>query len=186
MQAVKEQTTRSEYLDFDETSAEKHEFYDGQIFAMSGGTFNHSTIGLNIATVLRSQLRGKPCQPMNSDMRVHTPSGLDTYPDISAFCGEPELSDKDRTLNNPVVIVEVLSPSTRSYDRGDKFWHYRSIASLQDYLLIDSESVYVEHHHRQNKDEWLLHEYRDLGDSIMLDALGLTLSLQSFYEDARF
>ena len=185
MQAVKEHTTRSDYLEFDETSPEKHEFYDGQIFAMSGGTFNHSTIGLNIATVLRNQLRGKPCQPMHSDMRVHTPSGLDTYPDISVFCDEPELTDNDRTLHNPVVIVEVLSPSTRSYDRGDKFWHYRSISSLQDYLLIDSESVYIEHHHRQNKDEWLLHEYREIGESITLESLGLTLSLQSFYEDAR-
>lgn len=79
----------------------------------------------------------------------------------------------------------MLSPSTRSYDRGDKFWHYRSILSLQDYLLIDSESVYIEHHHRQNEDECLLHEYRDLSESITLDSLGLTLLLQSFYEDVR-
>ncbi len=186
MQALKTQTTRTEYLEFDASSPEKHEFYDGQIFAMSGGTFNHSTIGLNIATTLRTQLRGKPCQPMNSDMRVHTPSGLDTYPDISVFCGEPELSDKDRTLHNPVVIIEVLSPTTRSYDRGDKFWHYRSIPTLQDYLLIDSESIYVEHHQRQKRDEWLLHEYRNLENTLTLNTLGLTLALSMFYEDARF
>jgi Uma2 family endonuclease len=186
MQALKEKITRTEYLEFDESSPQKHEFCAGQIFAMSGGTFNHSTIGLNIATTLRNQLRGKPCQPMNSDMRVHTPSGLDTYPDISVFCAEPELSDKERTLHNPLVIIEVLSPTTRNYDRGDKFWHYRSIPTLQDYLLIDSESVYAEHHHRQNKDEWLLHEYYDLQDTLTLDSLGTTLTLAVLYEQARF
>ena len=119
MHALKTQTTRDQYLAFDAESEEKHEFYDGQIFAMSGGSFNHAAIGLNVATELHNQLRGKPCQPMNSDMRVHTPSGLDTYPDISVFCDEPELTDNDRTLHNPVAIVEVLSPSTRSYDRGE-------------------------------------------------------------------
>jgi len=186
VQALIEQTTRAEYLALDAVSSDKHEFYDGQIFAMSGGTFNHSTIGLNVATALRNLLRGKPCQPMNSDMRVHTPSALDTYPDISVFCGEPELSDNDRTLHNPMVIIEVLSPSTRNYDRGDKFWHYRSIPDLQDYLLIDSESVNVEHHHRQSKDEWLLHTYYSLADTISLDALGIELPLTMFYEDTRF
>ncbi len=89
MQELKTQTTRSDYLTFDADAKDKHEFYDGQIFAMSGGSFNHAAIGLNVATELRNQLRGKPCQPMNSDMRVHTPSGLDTYPYISVFCGEP-------------------------------------------------------------------------------------------------
>ncbi|MEZ5535559.1 MAG: Uma2 family endonuclease [Thiolinea sp.] len=186
MQALKTQTTRAEYLELDESSPEKHEFYNGQIFAMSGGTYNHSTIGLNIATTLRNQLQGKPCQPMNSDMRVHTQSGLDTYPDISVFCGEPELTDQERTLHNPVVIIEVLSPTTRNYDRGDKFWHYRSIPALQDYLLIDSESVYVEHHHRQSRDEWLLHEYYNLEDKLKLDSLNVTLTLRAVYEHARF
>ncbi|WP_245706955.1 Uma2 family endonuclease [Thiothrix caldifontis] len=177
------QTTRTEYLEFDASSPEKHQFFDGQIFAMAGGTFNHSAIGLNVATTLRNLLRGKPCQPMNSDMRIHTPSGLDTYPDISVFCNAPELMDNDRTLLNPVVIIEVLSPSTRSYDRGDKFWHYRSIAGLQDYVLIDSETIHVEHHHRQQRDEWLLHEYRKLDDTLHLESLGLTLTLAVFYED---
>jgi Uma2 family endonuclease len=85
---------------------------------------------------------------MNSDMRIATPSGLNTYPDTSVYCHAPELTDNNRTLLNPVLIVEVLSPSTRSYDRGDKFMHYRSIPSLQDYVLIDSEMVLVEHYQR--------------------------------------
>ena len=182
-QTLKIQTTRTEYLEFDASSSQKHQFFDGQIFAMAGGTFNHSAIGLNVATTLRNLLRGKPCQPMNSDMRIHTPSGLDTYPDISVFCNAPELMDNDRTLLNPVVIIEVLSPSTRSYDRGDKFWHYRSIVGLQDYVLIDSETIHVEHHHRQQRDEWLLHEYRKLDDTLRLESLGLTLPLAVLYED---
>lgn len=183
MQALKTQTTRSEYLAWDETSVEKHEFYAGQIFAMSGGTFNHASIGLNVSTTLRNLLKDKSCRPMNSDMRIHTPSGLDTYPDVSVFCGEPELSDNHRTLHNPLIIIEILSPSTRSYDRGDKFWHYRSIPSLKDYILIDSESIHVEHYHQQDKDLWLLHEYRRLEDSVVLVALGLHLKLSDFYEE---
>ena len=183
MQAIKNKVTRNEYLEFDAASSEKHEFYQGDIFAMAGGSFNHSTIGLNIATTLRNALRGKPCQPMNSDMRSRTPSGLDTYPDTSVFCGDPELTDKQGTLHNPVLIIEVLSPSTRSYDRGDKFWHYRSVPTLEEYLLIDSESVYVEHHQRQSKDEWLLHEYRDLESTLALQSIGVSISLSALYED---
>ena len=186
MQALEDKTTRSEYLKIDDASPEKYEFHDGQVFAMSGGTLNHSAIGLNTATTLRTLLRGKPCKPMNSDMRVHTRSGLDTYPDISVYCHEPELSDNKRTLHNPVVVIEVLSPTTQNYDRGDKFWHYRSIPMLQDYLLIDSESVHVEHYQRQTKDEWLMHEYHQQSDTIELRSLGITLSLAELYEDIAF
>lgn len=186
MQAIKNKVTRDEYIEFDDSSSEKHEFYSGDIFAMAGGSFNHSTIGLNIATTLRNSLRGKPCRPMNSDMRIHTPSGLDTYPDISVFCGDPELTDKLGTLNNPALIIEVLSPSTRNYDRGDKFWHYRSIVTLEEYLLVDSESIYVEHHHRQSKDEWLLHEYRDLQSTLELKSIGVNIDVAALYEDALF
>jgi Uma2 family endonuclease len=186
MSVIRNKATRDEYLELDDASPEKHEFFQGDIFAMAGGSFNHSTIGLNIATTLRNALRGKPCQPMNSDMRIHTPSGLDTYPDISVLCGEPELTDKRGTLHNPVLIIELLSPSTRSYDRGDKFWHYRSIPTLEEYLLVDSESVHVEHHQRQSKDEWLLHEYRDLENTLQLKSIGVTLSVAVLYEDTLF
>lgn len=183
MQAIKTSIKRTEYLKFDEQSPEKHEFYKSEVFAMSGGTFNHSAISLNATTILKNKLRGKPCHPMNSDMRVQTPSGLDTYPDVSVFCNDPELTDNQRTLLNPVLLIEVLSPSTRTYDRGDKFWHYRSIPTLQDYLLVDSESIYVEHHQRQSKDEWLLHEYRELESTLTLKSLELAISLSDFYED---
>ncbi|MEZ5450708.1 MAG: Uma2 family endonuclease, partial [Thiolinea sp.] len=160
MQVVKSHITREEYLQLDDAADEKYEFHQGEMYAMAGGTFNHARISLNATTELDVRLRNKPCQPMNSDMRVSTPSGLDTYPDASVYCDPPELADKNRTLLNPVLIIEVLSASTRSYDRGDKFMNYRSIPGLKDYVLIDSEAVLVEHYQRLGTYEWRLHEYR--------------------------
>lgn len=186
MQALKSHTTREAYLEFDAASADKHEFYQGEIFAMSVGTFNHSAIGTNITTALQNLLRKTPCRPMNSDMRVTTPSGLDTYPDISVFCGDPELTDNNCTLLNPALLIEVLSPRTKNYDRGDKFLHYRSIPTLQDYLLVDSESVHIEHYQRQNGNQWLLQEYRDADGQLHLKSIDKTLSISSIYEQVTF
>lgn len=186
MHAIKTQLSHDDYLKLEETSTEKHEFYQGQVFAMSGGTFEHARIAVNVITDLAAHLRGKPCQPMNSDMRIATPSGLNTYPDVSVYCQSPELTDNNRTLLNPVLIVEVLSPSTRSYDRGDKFLHYRSIPSLRDYVLIDSESILVEHYQRISAYEWNLHEYRQLTDILTLESIGQKLSVSSCYEGIEF
>lgn len=108
--------SREAYLSLENQGEFKHEYYAGQAFAMAGGTFRHARVAGSIYTSLAIALRGKSCQPINSDMRVHTPSGLDTYPDVSVYWGEPELTDKERTLLNPLVIIEVLSPSTCDYD----------------------------------------------------------------------
>ena len=143
MEALQDHLTREQYLAIDEASPDKHQFYQGEIFAMSGGSFNHSRIAMNIGAHV--QVSSNSCVPMTSDMRVSTPSGLDTYPDVSVYCGDPELTDNNSTLLNPVLIVEVLSKSTRGYDKGAKFENYRSITTLQDYLLVDSEKVHIEH-----------------------------------------
>lgn len=182
MQAIQTHVSRAEYLRFEEASPAKYEFFRGDIFAMTGGTFNHAKIGINITSYLHGLLRGKACQPMNSDMRVSTPSGLDTYPDVSVYCKTPELADNDRTLLNPVLIAEVLSPSTRSYDRGDKFMLYRSIPCLQDYVLVESESAFVEHYQRIGQHEWRLYEYQELSDSLDLTSIGQKLDIARFYE----
>jgi len=175
-----------EYLALEATSEEKHEYYNGEIFAMAGGTFRHAQLAENIFASLRQHLRGKPCQPKSSDMRLATPSGLYTYPDASVYCGKPELSDTQTELKNPVVIVEVLSPSTKNYDRGDKFKLYRSIPSFQEYLLVDSESVSVEHFSKLDRGEWLLREYTSLSDTIDLRAIDLSLSLCDIYDGVEF
>ncbi len=186
MQTAVPRMTREGYLSFEETSETKHEFFDGEVFAMTGGSFEHSSIAVNILSTLKVYFKGRNCRPMNSDMRVHTPSGLDTYPDISVYCGEPELVDNQRTLLNPVLIVEVLSSTTSSYDRGDKFQLYRSIPTLQDYLLVDSRRVLVEHFRRTNDGEWVLHVYQELSDAVSIESIQESLALEAVYEDVLF
>lgn len=184
--ASKSFCSREEYLAVEETAKTKHEFYQGEIFAMSGGTFYHAKISVNIVVTLTIKLRGQSCTAMNSDMRIHTPSGLDTYPDIPVFCGKPLLTDHQRTLLNPVLLVEVLSPSTRYYDQNDKFALYRTISTLSDYLLVDSEKVHVQHFHKLQENEWLLHDYFALTDIIQFDAIDESLSLAEIYEEIVF
>jgi len=186
MQQALKDCSREEYLAFDEGAELKHEFFQGEVFAMTGGPFNHAAVALNISAFLAERLRGKRCRPMNSDMRLHTPSGLDTYPDVSVFCGQPQLTDRQCTLLNPVVIVEVLSPTARSYDRGDKFTLYRSIASLRDYLLVDSEQTFVEHFRRTDQGEWILHEYRGFSEVAPIHSIGERLPLSVMYENIQF
>lgn len=174
--------SREDYLLREAQSDGKHEFFQGQIYAMAGGTFRHAQVAGNLYAGLRQALLGGPCQPMNSDMRVHTPSGLDTYPDVSVYCGQPELTDKDTTLLNPSVIIEVLSPSTRDYDRGGKFSHYRSLPGLRDYLLVDPDAVLVEHFHWIRESEWLFHVYTGLSEVIKLESIKVELSLTEIYQ----
>ena len=178
--------TREEYYALEETATEKHEYYQGEIFAMTGGTFNHSVISVNIVSSLKTKLRGKCCQPTNSDMRIETPAGLITYPDISIYCGKPELTENQCALLNPVVIIEVLSPSTRRYDKSDKFDLYRTIPSFQDYLLIDSEKINVQHFRKSDNQEWILHEYLNITNNIYLNGIQETISLNEMYESIVF
>lgn len=186
MQQAAKKYTREEYLDVAETSKEKCEFYCGEVFAMSGGTFNHADISANIVSAFRVRLRSKSCRAMNSDMRIHTPGGLDTYPDVSVFCGKPNLTDKNSTLLNPAIIAEVLSPSTRDYEKGGKFTLYRAIPSLRDYLLVEPEKFFVEHFRKTDNGEWLLHEYQDVSDGIPLLSIEEVLPLEEIYDGVTF
>ncbi len=184
-QALQNQITRDQYLALEEQSGLRHQFLDGEVFAMTGGTLNHSRIARNIVSaVMNRRSRVRPCEPLNSDMRIHTPSGLDAYPDVSVFCGSPDLSDNDRTLHNPVVIFEVLSPSTEGFDPGDKFMHFRSIPGLSDYVLVDAEKVLVERFRRSADGvEWVLHEYRGLAEILPLPVIEAELPLGEIYRD---
>ncbi len=162
MTALAAQTlTPEEYLAMERASLEKHEYCDGEVFAMAGASWEHNLIVGNVVTALSNALRRTPCQVCPSDMRVKVPAtGLYTYPDASVVCGRPVFEDAEAdTLLNPQVIVEVLSESTEDYDRGTKLKNYRSIASLVDYVLVAQDEAAVEHHVRQPDGSWIMREH---------------------------
>jgi Uma2 family endonuclease len=179
--------TEQEYLDFEKTSDGKHEFFNGEIFAMSGASHRHNKIFSNIFIALGISLKGKPCQPYGSDLRVHVPqNSLYTYPDITIVCGDFIPSEKDTdTIVQPSVLIEILSPSTRNYDRGDKFKLYRDIPSLKEYILIDSESVSVEAFHLNANNHWELEELKKTKNSLRFHSLNISLSLDDIYEGTK-
>jgi Uma2 family endonuclease len=176
--------SEQEYLAFERASEIRNEYYNGRIYAMTGASLAHNLIVSNSVASLHGQLRRKPCRICSSDLRVHIPqTGLYTYPDLVIVCGEPQfLDDSLDTLLNPTVIVEVLSPSTERYDRGMKFQHYRSIASLQVYLLIAQDRAHIERYTRQEGDLWLLQDAIGLPASVDMAAIEAVLSLADVYE----
>ena len=174
-----------EYLEFERASETKHEYYGGEVLAMAGASYDHNTIVGNVFASLRAQLRGKPCRVNFSDIRVQIPnSGLFTYPDLTVVCGPPQFRDERRdTLLNPKVIIEVLSPSTESHDRGRKFQHYRTIASLDEYVLIAQGTPRIEHFVRQTNDLWLFSEAIGLDTTLTLPTIDCTLPLAEVYQE---
>lgn len=174
-----------DYLESERLAQNKHEYYRGEIFAMSGASVGHNIIFKNTYGTLFTNLKGKKCQPFGSDLRIHIPSNsLFTYPDISIICGKPEtIDDKNDTVTNPKVIVEILSKSTRDYDKGLKFGLYREIESLMDYVLIDSENISVEKYSRNLDGSWLLREYKSLNDGFIIESIETDLLLKDIYDD---
>jgi Uma2 family endonuclease len=152
----------AEYLEMEKEADQKHEYYQGELFAMSGAKVQHNIIVSNLLTGLGIKLKGSSCRPFNSDQRIHIPQNtLFTYPDISIICGEINTLDNDKwNVLNPSVIIEVLSPSTRNYDRGEKFKLYRDIPTLKEYILADSESVRIEIFRLNERNHWELDEYK--------------------------
>lgn len=173
-----------EYLQFEKESLEKHEYYKGEIFAMSGASARHNIIQMNLAAILVMKLKGKPCQPYGSDMRIHIPENtLFTYPDLSIICGDIIQSEEDEdTATLPTVIIEILSPSTRQYDQGTKFKLYRQIPSLQQYILVESESVHVESFELNERNLWELKEYKLPEHELAFPALEFSVPLSEIYE----
>jgi Uma2 family endonuclease len=172
----------AEYLAFERAAPDRHELIDGEVVAMSGGTREHSLIALNIGGELRAALRERPCEVFSSDMRIKiAATGRYTYPDVAALCGAPEFEDAARdTLLNPAAVFEVLSDSTESCDRGEKFAQYRQLPSLTDYVLASQKAVQVEHFRRQPDGSWLLRVCGP-GERIALDALGCGLAVDEVY-----
>jgi Uma2 family endonuclease len=174
-----------DYLAMERASQEKHEYFKGEVFAMSGASPNHNNIAYNLNRIVAPFVYTKGCKLFGSDFRVHIPDNtLYTYPDFSIVCGDYRSSVMySDNLTTPSVIIEILSKSTRDYDRGTKFGLYREIKSLKEYILIDSTKVFVELFKKQEDNKWLLSEFKQLTDSFVISTIGLTLLLKDVYED---
>ncbi len=180
-------TSPQEYLELEHRAEFKSEYYDGQIYAMAGTSLRHNSIAVNLLVELFSQLRGQPCRPYLSDVRLKTrASDAYMYPDIMVICGPPQLAPNEfDTVLNPTVIIEVLSPSTESWDRGGKFARYRPIESLTDYVLVSQDEVLVEHYTRQGE-QWLLTASSRPADSLVIDSIGCSVPLADIYARVTF
>jgi Uma2 family endonuclease len=171
------------YLAIERAGPQKHEFYQGEIFALAGGSPTHNLILSNVVTSLNTQLRRRDCVVYPSDMRVKIPAtGLYTYPDSSVVCGTPLFDDAERdTLLNPITIIEILSPSTEEYDRGRKFQNYQTIATLREYILIAQDTYHIERYSKQPNGTWSLIVYEGRQTICPLPAIACTLDLDDIY-----
>jgi Uma2 family endonuclease len=187
--AVLKRQSWDEYVQFERRADEKHEYFDGEVFAMAGGSANHSLVGGNVIRAAGNALASKDCQVFTSDMRVLCPSGLGTYPDCSIVCGPPKYLDQTKkdTLLNPIVIFEVLSPTTEAYDRGKKFAHYETLSSLKEYVLLSQDQVRIEHFARQPQaGQWLRTVVNDAAGMLELPVLGIALSVAQLFAKVTF
>ena len=178
MQQTRRQYTLEDYLSLQKGIEVKLEYFNGEIYVMAGGSAGHNRISRNVLKLFDAALAGSSCEAFGSDMRVSTPSGLYTYPDATIVCG-PKVSNATETVTNPVVIVEVLSDSTRNYDRGEKFELYRSIPTLRHYLLIEQNFHRVEHRHVEADGSWSTVSPEEI---VHFSEVGIDLRVAEIYE----
>ena len=180
--------TPAEYLRRERAAEYRSEYFAGEMFAMAGGSLRQSLIKMNVGGELRAALKGRPCLACDSDLRIKVAvSGLYTYPDASVICEPVEFDDEQRdTVLNPVLLVEVLSPSTEAYDRGKKFEHYRRIPSLREYLLVAQDAPHIEHFLRNDDQTWTLTEVSGLEATLTLPTLGIQLPLREIFDKIDF
>jgi len=172
-----------EYLEQERAGTEKHEYYEGEIYAMSGASLKHNKVFSNLFTDIGYRLKGKGCVPYGSDLRIHVPKNtLYTYPDISIICGEPKLTDdKFDTATNPSVIIEILSQSTRNYDSIEKFSLYREIETLQEYILVDSQKIHIEKYIRNADNTWQLTDHNSMKENLVISVVNISISIEDIY-----
>jgi Uma2 family endonuclease len=180
--------TPEEYLRLEREAPYKSEYYNGEMFAMAGGSPTHSVLTASVIGALTSLLRGKRCAPYDSNLRVFIPgTGLYTYPDISVICGPLELvPGHEDMIVNPTLLVEVLSDSTEAYDRGQKFMHYRALPAFAEYVLVSQREPMVEVFFRQGDGTWQLTPVRGREATVRLQSLGVELRLAEVYERVEF
>ena len=182
-QPEKKYVSPESYFELERHAENKNEYCDGEIFAMTGASFNHNLIAVNISSALHGALQDSPCHVLASDMKIQADKARHyVYPDVSVVCHEVEFSGKrDDVITNPIVLFEILSNSTKDYDRGSKFMAYRNIISLKDYILVDQYSLHVEHFQKNDKGQWVLDEYKSQSDVFTLKSVGVELSLRNIY-----
>lgn len=180
--------TEEDYLTLERTSDQKHEYYDGVIVAQAGGSATHNRITVNAINSLYTQLQNRSCTVYSSDMRVKIPQKKScVYPDVSVVCGQELFEDSGQEmLINPVVIIEVLSPSTERHDRGKKFELYRTIGSLQEYLLIAQDARRIDHFVRQPDNRWMFASVGEEEAHIVLPSIECTLKISTIYHNISF
>ena len=176
--------TYDQYLAAEAVAEVKHEYLRGEVFAMAGGTPDHARLAMNVGAALVNGLRGKPCSVFSADLRVRVEeTDLATYPDVTVVCGRFErAADDDNAAINPTVLVEVLSPGTEAWDRGERFSHYRRIPSLSEYLLVAGDEPRLELFRRSPSGHW---EFREAGPGATLEliSIGVTLDVDAIYRD---
>jgi Uma2 family endonuclease len=187
-QPAKKYYTPEEYLALEEKAEYKSEYYKGEIFAMAGGTINHNQITGNLYTELSQSLNDKDCRVFISDMRLWVDEkDLFTYPDIMVICDKPEfLENRNDTVENPLIIIEVLSESTKNYDRGEKFMFYRALPTLREYILVDQYKVHIEQFYIGSEGKWVLTEYNNADDILKLVNLDIQIPLVDIYRRVEF
>jgi len=174
-----------EYFAWEEQQLEKHEYLNGEVYAMTGGSLNHAQIGGNFIRLLGNHLDGRDCRVLTSDARVNIVKSNDyVYPDVSVTCDQRD-RETPQYITYPCLIVEVLSPSTEAYDRGDKFQMYRKSHVLRDYVLVSADKIKVELFHRDDNGKWDIIDYV-AGDLVELESVNLTFSIEQVYRDIKF
>ena len=177
--------TPEDYLTFERESDSRHEFLDGEIYAMAGESLSHSRVCINLGGEVRAKLKGKPCEALSPNMKVQTSNAsLFSYPDLTIVCGEPRFHDvKKDVLTNPKVVFEVLSPSTADYDRTTKFQRHRmGNETLTDYILVSQDKCFVEHFRKSANGDWLYQSYAALEDDLKIATIDCELSLREIYD----
>ncbi len=183
----KQKYTIEEYLQMERASEQKHEYFMGEIFAMAGAGPRHNVVFSNLFIELGIQLKGKRCKPYGSDLRIHIPENtLFTYPDISIICRDIVSEDVDNdNVIQPTVLVEILSTSTKNYDRGTKFKLYRDIPTLKEYVLVDAEAISVEVFRVMEDGYWQLEEYKKIDETLRIYAIDFKMVLRELYEGTK-
>ncbi len=180
--------TYEEYLELEVNSAERHEYIDGEIILMTGGTPNHNQAAGNFYAALNFALRRQPYRVFVTDQRLWIPKKrIYTYPDVMVVQGELQMQEgRGDTITNPLVIAEVLSKSTKSYDKDDKFAAYRTIPTFQEYILIDQYEVHVEQYFKTDTKRWIFTEYDDLNETLCLNSICFEIALADIYDNVQF